>query len=65
MREQRPAGRAILSLLTYSTAFAAVCVNRFLRYRLPYVAFCAVRFNVHGINRSYMRHFFKIFAFTA
>ncbi|EHY67947.1 hypothetical protein SEHO0A_03698 [Salmonella enterica subsp. houtenae str. ATCC BAA-1581] len=52
-------------MLTYSTAFAAVCVNRFLRYRLPYVAFCAVRFNVHGINRSYMRHFFKIFAFTA
>ncbi|EAA2771918.1 hypothetical protein DO735_11130 [Salmonella enterica subsp. diarizonae] len=53
------------SLLTYSIAFAAVCVNRFLRYCLPYLAFFAVRFNVHGINRSYMRHILKIFALTA
>ncbi|EFR5602578.1 hypothetical protein HYL62_003706 [Salmonella enterica] len=75
LRQQRPAGRVtqwrvILSwpayaLLTYTTAFAAVCVNRFLRYRLPYLAFFAVRFNVHGINRSYIRHIFKIFALTA
>ncbi|ABX23794.1 hypothetical protein SARI_04001 [Salmonella enterica subsp. arizonae serovar 62:z4,z23:-] len=51
-------------MLTYSIAFAAVCVSHFLRYWLPYLAFFAVRFNVHGINHSYIRHILKIFAFT-
>uniref|UniRef100_UPI0023B1AE54 hypothetical protein n=1 Tax=Citrobacter freundii TaxID=546 RepID=UPI0023B1AE54 len=42
--------------VTYSIAFFYVCLKLFLRYLWLALAFSAVRFNVHGINRSDMQH---------
>ncbi|WOR30253.1 hypothetical protein [Citrobacter portucalensis] len=42
--------------VTYSIAFFYICLKLFLRYLWLKLAFYAVRFNVHGINRSDMQH---------
>lgn len=42
--------------VTYSIAFFYICMKLFLRYLWLNLAFSAVRFNVHGINRSDMQH---------
>ncbi|ALD77291.1 hypothetical protein P10159_2499 [Citrobacter portucalensis] len=42
--------------VTYSIAFFYICLKLFLRYLWLKLAFSAVRFNVHGINRSDMQH---------
>ncbi|MEB0864856.1 hypothetical protein VC897_10075 [Citrobacter youngae] len=48
--------------VTYSIAFFYICVNLFLRYLWLNPAFSAVRFNVHGINRSDMQHVLRKFS---
>ena len=47
--------------VTYSIAFFYICMKLFLRYLWLNLAFSAVRFNVHGINRSDMQHQFRKF----
>ncbi|MDA8515320.1 hypothetical protein [Citrobacter sp. Igbk 16] len=47
--------------VTYSIAFFYICLNLFLRYLWLNPAFSAVRFNVHGINRSDMQHVLRKF----
>lgn len=42
--------------VTYSIVFFYICMKLFLRYLWLNLAFSAVRFNVHGINRSDMQH---------
>uniref|UniRef100_UPI00195EE291 hypothetical protein n=2 Tax=Citrobacter TaxID=544 RepID=UPI00195EE291 len=42
--------------VTYSIAFFYICLKLFLRYLWLNLAFSAVRFSVHGINRSDMQH---------
>ncbi|MDM2934612.1 hypothetical protein [Citrobacter sp. Cu233] len=48
--------------VTYSIAFFYICLNLFLRYLWLNPAFSAVRFNVHGINRSDMQHVLRKFS---
>ena len=51
--------------VTYSIAFFYICLKLFLRYLWLKLAFSAVRFNVHGINRSDMQHFVRNFSYSA
>ena len=51
--------------VTYSIAFFYVCLKLFLRYLWLALAFSAVRFNVHGINRSDMQHSLGKFEYIA
>ncbi|HFZ1709724.1 TPA: hypothetical protein ACIJWR_002703, partial [Citrobacter sedlakii] len=48
--------------VTYSIVFFYLCINLFLRYLWLTPAFSAVRFNVHGINRSDIQHFVRNFS---
>jgi hypothetical protein len=51
--------------VTYSIVFFYICLNLFLRYLWLNLAFSAVRFNVHGINRSDMQHSLRNFSHFA
>ena len=47
---------SINGFVTETIVFFYICLNLFLRYLWLALAFSAVRFNVHGINRSDMQH---------
>ncbi|WP_181875143.1 hypothetical protein [Escherichia coli] len=54
---------SINGFVTETIVFFYICLNLFLRYLWLALAFSAVRFSVHGINRSDI-HLFLRFFFT-
>lgn len=52
---------SINGFVTETIVFFYICLNLFLRYLWLALAFSAVRFSVHGINRSDIHLFLSIF----
>ncbi len=53
---------SINGFVTESIVFFYICLNLFLRYLWLALAFSAVRFSVHGINRSDIHLFIRFFS---
>ncbi|EGP6262853.1 hypothetical protein CK22_002490 [Escherichia coli] len=56
---------SINGFVTESIVFFYICLNLFLRYLWLALAFSAVRFSVHGINRSDIHLFLRFFSLNA
>ncbi len=56
---------SINGFVTESIVFFYICLNLFLRYLWLALAFSAVRFSVHGINRSDIHLFLRFFSLKA
>lgn len=52
---------SINGFVTETIVFFYICLNLFLRYLWLALAFSAVRFSVHGINRSDIHLFLRFF----
>ncbi len=56
---------SINGFVTETIVFFYICLNLFLRYLWLALAFSAVRFSVHGINRSDIHLFLRFFSLNA
>ncbi|MDQ9361388.1 hypothetical protein RF101_18435, partial [Escherichia coli] len=56
---------SINGFVTETIVFFYICLNLFLRYLWLTLAFSAVRFSVHGINRSDIHLFLRFFSLNA
>ncbi|KUR95458.1 hypothetical protein AWE57_05870 [Escherichia coli] len=56
---------SINGFVTETIVFFYICLNLFLRYLWLALAFSAVRFSVHGINRSDIHLFLRFFSQNA
>ena len=56
---------SINGFVTETIVFFYICLNLFLRYLWLALAFSAVRFSVHGINRSDIHLFIRFFSQNA
>ncbi len=56
---------SINGFVTETIVFFYLCLNLFLRYLWLALAFSAVRFSVHGINRSDIHLFLRFFSLNA
>ena len=56
---------SINGFVTETIVFFYICLNLFLRYLWLALAFSAVRFSVHGINRSDIHLYLRFFSLNA